>query len=73
MEDSLDYEVTVKKCKWKHFKGRVYESIDVVFDARDAMPLVLYKSVDDGRLWVRPIKEFFEDVNGEPRFKEIGE
>jgi len=52
----------------------LYETIDVAFDSRDAMPLVLYRSLENGQLWVRPIKEFFENVETEdykgPRFME---
>jgi len=74
MEDSLNYQVSIKKCKWKHYKGGLYETVEVVFDSRDAMPLVLYRSLENGQLWVRPIKEFFENIETEdykgPRFME---
>jgi hypothetical protein len=74
MEESLNYEVNIKKGKWKHFKGGVYESVDVAFNSEDLSPMVLYRSLETGKLWVRPIKEFFGIVNTEeyngPRFIE---
>lgn len=74
MEESLNYEVSIKKGKWRHFKGGVYETIDVVFNSYDASPMVLYKSLETEKLWVRPINEFFGIVNTEeyngPRFME---
>jgi hypothetical protein len=77
MEESINYKVNIKKSKWKHFKGGIYETIDIVFNSEDGSPLVLYKSLDDEKLWVRSINEFFgivnkEDYNG-PRFIEYNE
>lgn len=46
---------------WKHLKtGGLYRVLDHVFIEATAEPAVLYISMDDGRKWVRPTKEFLD-------------
>ncbi len=68
----------VKKGIYKHYKGNLYELIDVVRYSETLEEMVLYKPLYKskdfpGELWVRPAKMFFEDViiDGKkiPRFK----
>ena len=74
MEDSINFDVEIKKAKYKHFRGGMYETIDVAYIAHDK-PLVLYKSLETGKLWVREINDFFGNVKREdyegPRFIEV--
>jgi len=70
--ENKKYEVKINHGIWKHFKGELYETIDVVYDSKDASPMVLYRSLKDKTLWVRPVNEFFSTVKTEnytgPRF-----
>ncbi len=73
-------EVRVGK-KYKHFKGSVMEVIALAKDSEDLSDLVVYKHVDDGQVWVRPLlmfnskvdKEKYPNVTQEFRFEEIEE
>lgn len=63
----------VKTGKYRHYKGQYYQVIDVVRHSEDESELVLYKPLyGEGKLWVRPLDMFFEqvDVSGSmmPRF-----
>ncbi|MFH1193837.1 MAG: DUF1653 domain-containing protein [bacterium] len=60
---------------YEHFKGGRYEVIGVARHSETLEEVVLYKHLDDGELWVRPVVMFLEEVerNGKkvPRFKFI--
>ena len=49
---------------YQHFKGGLYEAICVgrSSEARSE-EFVVYKSLDKGYIWIRPIEMFFEDVD----------
>lgn len=54
---------TIKKGKYKHYKGQYYELIDVVRHSEDESELVLYRPLyGDMKLWVRPYDMFFEKI-----------
>lgn len=64
----------LKKGKYRHYKGKEYEVIDIVRHSETLEELVLYKQLyGDGGLWVRPKTMFFEQIelNGQkmPRFE----
>jgi hypothetical protein len=63
------------KEQYKHFKGRLYEIVCEAIDSETQDDLIVYKSLKDGKVWVRPKKMFFEkvEVNGEvvPRFEKL--
>ena len=66
---------------YKHYKGNLYEVIDTVIHSESLEELVLYKPLYEtndeynGKLWVRPLKMFIEEVEVEgkwiPRFNFI--
>jgi hypothetical protein len=74
----------LQKGKYQHYKGPLYEVIDVVMHSEDESLLVLYKPLyetatkreHDIDLWVRPYSMFTESVStasGEiPRFSYLG-
>ena len=69
---------TIKKGKYRHFKGNLYEVIDVARHSENLEPMVIYRALyGDFGIWVRPHKMFEEDVevNGkiQKRFEFIGE
>lgn len=48
---------------WKHTKsGRHYVVVVVAKREADCEPAVVYKSVDDGGVWVRPLAEWHQIV-----------
>jgi hypothetical protein len=66
----------LKKGKYRHYKGKEYEVIDVVKHSETLEELVLYKQLyGEQSLWVRPYSMFFDQVEIEgktmPRFEPI--
>lgn len=61
---------------YQHFKGSLYEAMCVgrSSEARSE-EYVVYRSLEKGYIWIRPIQMFFEDVERDgyagPRFKWI--
>lgn len=57
-----------------HFKGHLYELLYNAIHSETMEEMVVYRSPDDGKVWVRPRVMFFEDVKKDgyegPRFKE---
>ena len=52
----------IKLGKYKHYKGGEYEVIGVVKHSETLEEMVLYKSLVDSVMWVRPISMFLESV-----------
>jgi hypothetical protein len=70
----------LKKGVYKHFKGNLYQVIDVVRNSETLEEMVLYKPLYKNKefpdqMWVRPLKMFTEIVEKDgkkmPRFKFI--
>jgi hypothetical protein len=63
------------KEQYKHFKGGLYEIVCEAIDSETQDDLIVYKSLKDGKVWVRLKSMFFETVtlNGEivPRFEKL--
>lgn len=62
--------------RYRHFKGGLYEVIDIVRSSETLQPQVLYRALyGEGGLWVRPYAMFVETVEGphglQPRFARI--
>ena len=57
----------IKKGIYRHFKGGVYELVAVALHSETLEETVVYRSVEDGRYWVRPASMWNEVVlhNGE--------
>ena len=52
-----------QKGKYRHFKGNLYEVVDLVHHSETQEPLVLYRALyGDHGLWVRPLEMFFETI-----------
>jgi hypothetical protein len=53
------------KGTYRHYKGNLYELIDIVHHSETLEKMVLYKSLYEnsiGELWVRPYEMFFEEI-----------
>lgn len=62
--------------RYRHFKGGLYEVVDVVRSSETLQPMVLYRALyGEGGLWVRPYAMFVEQVQGvdgsQPRFARL--
>ena len=67
-----------QKGKYRHFKGNLYEVVDLVHHSETQEPLVLYRALyGDRGLWVRPLEMFFETIEREGktllRFEPVSE
>ena len=82
----MDRMIEVGKI-YKHFKGHIYQVVDIAFDSEkydpnnpDASRLVVYKNMNGNDVWARPYdmfnslvdREKYPDVKQEYRFEEIG-
>lgn len=67
---------TLAPGRYRHFKGGLYEVIDVVRSSETLQPMVLYRALyGEGGLWVRPYAMFVEQVPDgdglQPRFAAV--
>lgn len=78
--NDMDKKPEFVKGMYQHYKGGVYEVLDVACDTETLDWCVVYESQERKKLglpslWVRPYDMFFEtvEVNGKviPRFKKI--
>ena len=53
----------MKRGIYKHYKGGVYELVDVARHSETLEKLVVYRNVATGEYWVRPIHMWDEKVN----------
>jgi len=55
--------MSLKKGKYQHYKGPLYEVIDVARHSETEEEMVVYRTLyGDFSLWVRPLKMFIEKV-----------
>ncbi|MBU2562067.1 MAG: DUF1653 domain-containing protein [Nanoarchaeota archaeon] len=62
----------IRKGKYRHFKGGVYEVLDTAVHTETGETLVIYQSLENNKVWARPLKNFLEEINKKdyqgPRF-----
>lgn len=52
-----------KKGKYRHFKGNLYEVIDIAHHSETQEPMVVYRALyGENGLWVRPLTMFYETI-----------
>lgn len=67
--------------KYKHFKGTIYIVTDLVKDSETLEEVVVYRTLDGSKKWVRKLdmfsslvdKEKYPDVKQKYRFEEVKE
>jgi hypothetical protein len=47
---------------YQHFKGGYYSAIMLATNSETEAPMVVYVSLADGTVWVRPLEMFTEEV-----------
>lgn len=55
-------EVKIGK-KYRHFKGTIMEVIAIAKHSETLEELVIYKHLEDGQIWARPLTMFCEKVD----------
>ena len=69
-------------CKYRHFKGGMYEVADIAVHSETEEPMVIYHSFyHPERVWCRPLSMFLSEVDREKypdvkqlmRFERIGD
>ncbi len=73
----MEREIKIGK-KYKHFKGNIVEVITIAKHSETLDLLVIYKHLDTGEVWARPIDMFnslvdnikYPDVKQKYRFEE---
>lgn len=64
----------VQRGLYRHFKGSVYRVMGVAQHTEQAEPLVIYQSLEDSRVWARPVPMFMGlNDAGKPRFEFLGD
>ena len=50
---------------YKHFKGHIVYIVDIAADSETLEEVAIYHHLfnDDTKLWVRPVKMFFDDID----------
>ncbi|MEK4711153.1 DUF1653 domain-containing protein [Bacillus sp. FSL R10-2780] len=62
---------------YRHYKGGLYRTLsEVACHSETGEEMVVYMSVETGKVWVRPSKMFHESVIDDgsivPRFRDLG-
>ena len=62
-------EITIGKI-YKHYKGNIYKIIALGTHSENLEEMIVYQSVKDGQIWIRPKSMWNEiiDNNGTLRF-----
>ena len=47
---------------YRHFKGTYHQVLNVALDSETQERMVVYNHKDDGQVWVRPEKDFLEEI-----------
>lgn len=63
---------------FRHFKGNYYKILHIAYHSETSEPMVVYQALyGECKIWVRPKKMFFEEIEREgkliKRFEEVEE
>ena len=53
---------------YRHFKGTYHQVLNVALDSETQERMVVYNHKDDGQVWVRPEKDFLEEIRIQPEY-----
>lgn len=58
-------EFKIKKCIYRHFKGNKYRVLGIAKHSETLEDTVVYKSLENGEMWVRPAKMWNDEVSAD--------
>jgi hypothetical protein len=64
-------ELSIQPGLYRHYKGGRYQVLHLARHSETEEQLVVYRSLAQGGVWVRPAAMFVELVNGRPRFEPL--
>jgi hypothetical protein len=64
-------ELSIQPGLYRHYKGGLYQVLHIAQHSETEEQLVVYRSLSQGGVWVRPAAMFLEQVNGRPRFERM--
>ena len=47
---------------YQHFKGTYHKILNIALDSGTLERMIVYNHIEDGKVWVRPEKEFLEEI-----------
>lgn len=53
--------------QYKHYKGHIYEVLGLAKHSETLADLVIYKNIETGEMWARPVEMWDEMVEWEGR------
>ena len=57
--------MNIRKGTYRHFKGGIYEVVDIALHSETLEEMVVYKNAESGKCWVRPASMWDEKVEFE--------
>lgn len=51
--------------KYLHFKGNMYELLNIATHTETGRQFAVYKSLNDGKVWIRQLEMFVSEVDHE--------
>ena len=77
-EIKKEYENRIKKGIYRHFKGNLYEVLDIAYHSEDMSAMVVYRALyGEHDVWVRAASMWEEYVQRDgvrvPRFEYVGD
>jgi hypothetical protein len=54
---------------YQHYKGGVYEILNIATHSETKEQLVVYKNIKDSEIWVRPKGMFFDSISVDGKLK----
>lgn len=64
-------EISIQPGLYRHYKGGLYQVLHMAQHSETEEQLVVYRSLSQGGVWVRPAAMFVEQVEGRPRFEKV--
>jgi len=66
-------ELSIQPGLYRHHKGGLYQVLHMARHSETEEQLVVYRSLSQGGVWVRPAAMFVGLVDGRPRFERVEE
>ena len=58
----MEVQKSIKLCTYRHFKGGIYEVLEIATHSETMEEMVVYRNRESGKWWVRPASMWNETV-----------